>query len=131
MENNELLGLSELNEKEISIEFDKVVDIYGKEYNNVFLTTSINNWINGFKDKEVKTSAVIDGVTKEVKILYSDNVKNTNKIMAECEIAILSDFNMIPTLDCRNFQLISDKVNLNYDTEIHPFLYDFRYITYN
>lgn len=127
--NMENLGFTEFKDEEITIEFAKVIDIFGQEYNNVSLTTSISNWINGFSDKKVNASVVLDG--KKITLLYKDNADITNKILAECEKFLLNDFSMIPTLDRYDFDLISDKVNLNYDTESHMFFYDFRYITYN
>ena len=126
------LGFLEYRNEEFSIRFDKVIDINGKEYKNVSLITSIGNWINGFKDNYVKTNIVIDGIkTDEVTILYEDNASLTNKIMAECEVYVLSDYSLIPTLDIYDPVIISDRIKYNYAIDIHYIAEDFRYITYN
>lgn len=128
----EQLGISDFRNEEFSIEFDKVVDQNGKIYNNVVLSSSIGNWIDGFDDEAVITNIVVNGVKQEQLVLfYKDNAKITNKILAECEIYIHNDYSLLPTVDYYNPRAYNDNINLNYDTEVHNILDDFRFITYN
>ena len=126
------LGFTDYRNKEFSITFDEIIDINGKRYENVSLITSVSNWLNGFKDETVHTQIIIDGEKYDtVTFLYSDNAKVTDKIMAECEKFIFSDYSLIPTLDTYNPIVINDNINLNYETELHFNNLDFRFITFN
>lgn len=128
----EILGISEYGNEELSISFDEIVDVNGKIYRDVSLVTSLSNWITGFKDEPVKTNVIVSGEkTEQVTFLYSFNARSTNKIMAECEKFMFSDYTVIPTFDSYTPILISDNINLNYNTNLHYISEDFRFITYN
>lgn len=119
-----------LNEM-LSINFNKIVDVNGNEYNNITLEATINDWIDGFKDLTIETKIVSNGnVDEEITIFYKDNASVTNKIMAECEKFVLSDYCLIPTLDSSRPLILSDNIIFNYDFERHNIKVDFRYITY-
>ena len=128
---SEMMHFSEYWNKKMAINFDALVDINGVEYNNITLEATIGDWINGFDGLAINTN-IISGKNdaKEISLLYKDNVGVTNKIMAECEKFILSDYCIIPTIDEYISLVVSDNVVLNYNYDLHNKSLDFRFITY-
>lgn len=118
--------------QELNITFNKIIDINGKEYRDVTLIATIDEWLKGYNDENVSTTILLsNGQTEEVIFTYKDNPEVTNKIMAECEKLIFSDYCLLPTLENYDVMIINDNVNLNYESDAHYYSIDFRYITYN
>lgn len=118
--------------QELNITFNKIIDINGKEYKDITLTATIDDWLKGYNDENVSTTIHLNNeTTEEVIFTYKDNPEVTNKIMAECEKLIFSDYCLLPTLENYDVMIINDNVNLNYESDAHYYSIDFRYITYN
>lgn len=118
--------------QEVNITFDKIIDINGKEYKDVTLIATIDEWLKGYNDNSVSTTIDLNNeTTEEVVFTYRNNPEVTNKIMAECEKSVFNDYCLLSTIEQYNPMIISDSINLNYESNAHYYNIDFRYITYN